>query len=302
MGNSAFQTLHPSRSGFSPSHHQPVLPMATQSVPCFAQANFLGDLLSLLLLSVPLRTSNPSTKYCQLHLQEQMKNRATSITLTWSFLTWILAVASYMDFLPSLCSPPTCSHHSSAFLEKPSRVPISEELRVLRGACRALHTCHSSISPWCPGLISRSLPGSSQSSHARLLAALLTHQALFSHSPGLCWTCNAPATAELAASLPAGVLIIIFREAFPDLIGWSRPQPHQSLPLLFPSISLHNIYHHVTSNMSYICCLTSTLYSNTLKLCSFNAPKPETIPIGAHWSFTEALRREKEKKKWSNIH
>lgn len=53
---------------------------------------------------------------------------------------------------------------------------------------------------------SRSLPGSSQSSHARLLAALLTHQALFSHSPlAFAGHVMPPATAELAASLPAGV-------------------------------------------------------------------------------------------------
>ena len=53
---------------------------------------------------------------------------------------------------------------------------------------------------------SRSLPGSSQSRHARLLAALLTHQALFSHSPlAFAGHVMSPATAELAASLPAGV-------------------------------------------------------------------------------------------------
>lgn len=209
MGNSAFQTQHTQACSqvFSLPITNLFFPWQLNSIPCFAQANFLRDLLSLLFLSCAISHIQSISKYCQLQLYEQIKNQATSHhphTLTWSFLTWILAVASYVDFLLSLCSPPICSHRSSA--QNLPESPSQRKSQSLTVSDRALHTCHSSISPWCPDLISLSPWLSSQCSHASLLASLLTHQALFSHSPlALAGHVMPPATAELAASLPAGV-------------------------------------------------------------------------------------------------
>lgn len=145
-----------------------------------------------------------------------MKNRATSITLTGHFSPGF-AVASYMDFLPSLCSPPTCSHHSSA--QKPSKSPSlrkSQSLTVPAGLYTPV-TAASHPDAWPHLALSWLL----QSSHARLLAALLTHQALFSHSPlAFAGHVMPPATAELAASLPAGVCSMSsLQRPSPDLIG-----------------------------------------------------------------------------------
>lgn len=147
MDNSAFQTQHTQARSrvFSLPITNLFFPWQLNSVPCFAQANFLRDLLSLLLLSRAASHIQSVSKYCQLHLQEQMKNRATSHH-PHLVISHLDSRSSILHGLPAFSLLP--SHlFSSFFCSKPSRVPISEEKSESYSARRALHTCHSSISP-----------------------------------------------------------------------------------------------------------------------------------------------------------
>lgn len=249
MGNSAFQTQHTQARSqvFSLPITNLFFPWQLNSIPCFAQANFLRDLLPLLFLSCTISHIQSISKYCQLHLYEQIKNRATSHhphTLTWSFLTWILAVASYVHFLLSLCSPPICSHRSSA--QNLPESPSQRKSQSLKVSGRALHTCHSSISPWCPDLISLSpwlLPV--QPCQSPCFAAN-TPGTLQPQPPGPCWTCNAPSYCRAHCLTSCRCLSHVVYSWRPSLTSLDEADHcHQSLPLLFPSISLHNINHHV---------------------------------------------------------
>lgn len=129
-----------------------------------------GDLLSLLLLS---RAASHPIRQQVLSAPPPRANEESSHFPSPSpgILTWILAVASYMDFLPSLCSPPTCSHHSSA--PKPSKSPSqrkSQSLTVPAGSTHLsqqhltlMHLASSSLlappSPVMPDSLLRCLPG-----------------------------------------------------------------------------------------------------------------------------------------------
>ena len=142
-----------------------------------------------------------------------------------------------MDFLLSLCPPPICSHHS--FAQSPH----------LRGKVRDYQCPAGLYSPVTaashPDALtsSHSLPGSSQSNHASLLAALLICQALFSLSP--CRTCNAPSYCRACCLASRRCLFNAIYPWRPSLTSSDEADHcHQSLSLLFPSISLHNIYHH----------------------------------------------------------
>ena len=123
---------------------------------------------------------------------------------TSSFPTWMPFISC--SCLIALARTSSTMLNRSGKSRHPCLIPhLRGKVRVLK--CPAgLYTPVTAASHPDALTSSRCLPGSSQCSHASLLASLLTHQALFSHSPlALAGHVMPPATAELTASLPAGV-------------------------------------------------------------------------------------------------
>ena len=136
---------------------------------------------------------------------------------------------------------------SSFFCSKPSRVPISEEKSEsysVRQGSTHLSQQHLTLMPWPHLAVSLALLPV-QPCQSPCFAAN-TPGTLQPQPPGPCWTCNAPSYCRARCLASRRCLLRVVYSWRPSLTSLDEADHcHQSLPLLFPSISLHNINHHV---------------------------------------------------------
>lgn len=108
-----------------------------------------------------------------------------------------------------------------------------------------------------------------------------------------------PATAELAASLPAGVCSM---SSIHGGLPWPHWMKQTTATSLSPSYS--PLFLFITFTITqYVIYLLSDFHIifQHIETLFIQCSKPETIPITAHWSFTKGLRRGKKKRKRKTV-